>query len=152
MADNKINNDSTFDITDILKAVDNEGNENIMKYTRDIIHKMKNDILQQLHLPVSTLKDYHKKLKRFRYVDDLSDLNYGSYIRWINISNPEQLKLTNGGIICDIQFYDSGVQILCKNPYNRFYQIKFDNCIIFQRLTDQEEVILDVINYLNVNK
>ena len=102
MADNKVNDVSNFDITDILKAVDNEGNENIMKYTRESIHKMKNDILQQLHLRIPVLKDYHKKLKRFRYVDDLSDLNYGSYIRWINITNPEKLKLTNGGIICDL--------------------------------------------------
>lgn len=140
--------ESTFDISEILKAVENDGNENIMKYTRSTIHSMKNDILQQLHLSSEVLKDYHKKLKRFRYVDDLSDLNYGSYIRWINISNPEHLKLTNGGIICDIQFYDTGVQILCKNPYNRFYKLTFDNCIIFQRLTGQEEVILDVISYL----
>jgi len=141
--------DTNFDITEILKAVENTENENIMKYTREKIHNMKDDILQQLQFSEEKLADYHGKLKNFRYVDDLSDLNYGSYIRWINISNPERLQLTNGGIICDIQFFDSGVQILCKNPYNKFYQIKFDNCIFFQKLTNQEQVILDVISYLN---
>ena len=148
MSDNEDDTSNEL-IQQILSAVDNEQNENIMKYTRESIHKIKNDILQNLHLQKEALKDYHKKLKQFRYIEDLSDLNYGSYIRWINITNPERLKLTNGGIICDIQIYDSGVHILCKNPYNKFYQINFDNCLIFQRLTNQEQVILDVISYLD---
>ena len=151
MEDDEDNEDesNTQIVSQILNAIENEDNENIMKYTRESIHKMKNDILQNLHLQVDVLKDYNKKLKDFRYIDDLSDLKYGSYIRWINISNPEKLRLTNGGIVCDIQIYDSGIQILCKNPYNRFYQIKFDNCVIFQKLSDQEQVILDVMTYLD---
>jgi hypothetical protein len=139
-----------FDITPILKAIDNESNENIMKYTRESIHKSKNDILQQLQLPVQTLRDYHKKLKHFRYVDDLSDVKYGAFIRWVNISNPENLKLTNGGIVCDVKFYQTGVQIVCKNNRGWLFQLKFDECIIFQKLTNQEEVILDVITHLKI--
>ena len=138
-----------FDITPILKAIDNESNENIMKYTRESIHKSKNDILQQLQLPVQTLRGYHKKLKHFRYVDDLSDVKYGAFIRWVNISNPHNLKLTNGGIVCDVKFYQTGVQIVCKNNRGWLFQLKFDECIIFQKLTNQEEVILDVMQYLD---
>ena len=62
---------------------------------------------------------------------------------------PQILNLTNGGIICDIKFYNNGVQILCKNNGNRFFQIKFDSCLIFQKINKQEQIILDIINYLD---
>ena len=28
-----------------------------------------------------------KKLKLYQFVDELPDMKYGSYVRWINISN-----------------------------------------------------------------
>ena len=137
------------DISSILRAIDNSNNENIMKYTRESISSTRNDILQRLHLPVQTLKDYNNKLKNYRYIEDLSDMNYGSYIRWINIRDPSKIKLTNGGIVCDVKFTNTGVNVVCKNARNRIFQIKIDECIVFQRLTDQEQVILDVINYID---
>ena len=139
----------SFDISKLLTAVDNDNNENIMKYTRSSIATMKNDILQKLQLSSDSLKELHKKLKHYRYINDLTDINYGGYIRWISLNDPENIKLTNGGITCDIKFYNKGVQILCKNNYNRFFQIKFDNCLIFQKLNNQEQVILDIIKYLD---
>ena len=143
--------DNTAIISSILHAIENENNDNIMKYTRESIHASRNDILQQLRLPVQTLKQYNKKLKSYRYINDLSDLKYGAYIRWINISDPSKIKLSNGGIICDIKFYGEGVQVVCKNTFSRFFQIKYDECIIFQKLTNQEQVILDVISYLKTD-
>ena len=31
---------------------------------------------------------------------------------------------------------------------NRIFQIKFDECYVFQKLTNQEQVILGVLDYL----
>ena len=138
-----------LDVNYLLKSMDNNNNENIMKYSYESISTGKNNILQQLQLSREHLKDLHKKLKQYRYVDDLSDINYGSYIRWIPLKNPNIIKLTNGGHICDIKFYNDNVQILCKNSMHRIFQIKFDEQLIFQKLTNQERVILDVIKYLN---
>ena len=137
-----------FDIHQLLHAIDNDNNEPIMKYTRDQINAIKNDILQQLQLPREQIKSFHKKLKHYRYVNDLTDINYGSYIRWISLKSPEHIKLTNGGLLCDTKFFENGVQLLCKNNFNRMFQIKFDENLIFQKLSDQEQIILDVINYL----
>ena len=95
------------------------------------------------------LKEYHTKLKDYRYVDDLSDIQYGRYIRWINLNNPNNIKLTNGGLIIDIKILESGIHVVCKNNMNNRFQIKIDECVIFQKLSDQEKIILSVLDYLD---
>ena len=151
------------EIEDILKTLDNDENEFLLNHTRSSIQQVKNDILQKLQLSKEELKELHKKLqlsskelkeihkklKPYRYVEDLTHLKYGSYIRWIKITNPDNIKLTNGGIVTDIKFNKTGCNVLCKNNMNRFFEIKFDECIIFQKMTDQENVLLDVLTYLS---
>jgi len=44
----------------------------------------------------------------------LSDIQYGRYIRWINLNDPENIKLTTGGIIIDIKILASGIHVVCK--------------------------------------
>lgn len=134
---------------DLLSALDNESNESIMKLNNRKIKDIKNTILQRLQLDRETLKNLHKKLKNYRYVDELPDINYGSYIRWISLKNPSNIKLTNGGLICDIKILDEGVHIMCKNNMNRVMQIKIDENLVFQRLSEQEHVILSVLDYLD---
>ena len=78
----------------------------------------------------------------------MNDLQYGFYIRWISLKNPENLKLTTGGIIIDIDIISDCVQIRIKNNMNRIFQIKLDENMIFQKITPQEYVILGVLDYL----
>jgi len=132
-----------------LKALDNENNEGIQKYNTNLIKQMKNDYLQKLLLPREILKDYHKKLQTYRYVDDLSDIQYGRYIRWINLTNPNNLKLTNGGIIIDIKILSNGIHVICKNNRNHKFQVKIDECYIFQKMTDQEQIIIHAIDHIS---
>ena len=132
-----------------MKALDNENNDGIQKYNTSLIKQIKNDYLQKLLLPRDKLKDFHLKLKDYRYVDDLTDIQYGRYIRWINLNDPNNIKLTTGGIIIDIKILASGIHVVCKNNKNHRFQIKIDECFIFQKLTDQEKIILSALDYLN---
>lgn len=143
--------DDNIDIDGLLKALDNDSNSNIGDLTMSKIQATKNDVLQQLRLSRDTLKNLHKKLKNYRFVDDLDDVQYGHYIRWISLKDPSNIKLTNGGIICDIRVFGEQVHIRCRNNLNRIMQIILDECLVFQKLTDQERVILDVLNYLENN-
>lgn len=143
MVDNK-----EFNVDKLLNALDNEDNENFLKLNKELIQKYKNDILQKLQLSRETLKEFHKKLKNYRYVEDLADIKYGSFIRWINIKNIHDIKLTNGGVIIDVLFYPTGVQIKCKSFNNNFFSIKFDECLIFQKLTQQESILLNIMDML----
>ena len=142
--------DEETNINELLEsALNNENNSNIMELTNEKISKWKNDALQRLFLERKKLKLFHKKLKDYKYVSDMSDLSYGHYIRWINLKDPENFKLTNGAIVCDIKVINNQVQIICKGGNRRIFQIKFDENMIFQKLTDQEKVLLSVLDYLN---
>jgi len=137
----------TLDIPSLLKALDNDNNENIMDLDLDKINKIKNDIISELDLTEEKHETIMNSLIEYKYIDEIPDLDYGHYIRWIPLKDPSNIKLTNGGILCDIKVNDQ-VSLLCKNKLNRFFQIKMDECLIFQKLSEQEKIILNVINYL----
>ena len=134
---------------DLMNALENESNGSIMDLTNGKIKEHKNNILQKLQFTREKLKETHKKLKQYRYVRDMNDLEYGYYIRWIPLKNPEKINLTNGGHICSIEIIKNQIQIKCRNNLNRIFQIKFDECIIFQKLTDQEKILLGILDHLN---
>ena len=137
-----------FDIDVLSKALENEENEELLNLDNSKIKCIKNDILQKLGLPTSKLKAYHKTLKKYRYIDELPGIRYGAYIRWISLRDPANIKLTNGGIICDIKVEDC-IHIVCKNNMNRFFEIKMGECLIFQKLSEQEQILLSAMDYLH---
>ena len=79
-----------FQANAILDALENETNASIMELTTEKIQAQKNNMLQRLQLPKNKLKEFHKKLKKYRYCSDLKDIQYGFYIRWIPLKNPEK--------------------------------------------------------------
>tara|TARA_B110000261_G_scaffold147487_1_gene172463 strand:+ start:204 stop:566 length:363 start_codon:yes stop_codon:yes gene_type:complete len=111
------------------------------------IQQITNDMLQKLRLPREKLKKMNKTLKQYRFVDEIPDIKYGAYVRWINLNSTE-LKLTNGGIICDIKIVNDDVMIVCRNTMGRFFQFKLNECLAFQKITDQEKVLLSALDYL----
>ena len=140
---------SEQEINNLLLALENESNSSIMNMTTSKIKTIKNNMLQKLGLEREELKTIHKKLKHYRYCSDMQDVQYGYYIRWISLKNPDNIKLTNGGLIIDIDIINNCLQLRIKNNMNRIFQIKLDECYIFQKITPQEQVILGVLDYLD---
>jgi len=136
------------DLSFLEKSLTNECNKNITNLTFDNINKNKQAIISDLYLSKRDKDTLLKQLKDYQYIDELPDLVEGRYIRWINIINPHNIKLTNGGILCEIKIEDY-VTLVMKNKMNRFFQINLDENLIFQKLTDQEKVILYAIDLAN---
>ena len=126
----------------------NETYDNIMHLTFKKITQMNLDILNELHLDKQTTMNYLKKLKGYRYVDEVNELKYGAFVRWIPITDPENLPLHYSGIICDIKITDNGIQLVCKNFMHRHYTFQMDECLIFQKITPQEEIVLHALEQL----
>ena len=141
-------NTPTLDITKLETALDNSINESIMNFTTKKIMELNLKILQELNLDRKTNIEYLKKLKGYKYVDELTDLKHGAFIRWIPITNPEYLPLNQCGMICDINITDDGVFIVCKNFMHRHYNFKMDDVLIFQKLSSQELIILSALDHL----
>lgn len=137
-----------MDVNKLMYALDNENNESIMNLTSKKILEMNLNIIKELHLDKPTSLDYLKKLRGYRYVDEINDLKHGSFIRWIPITDPSYLPLHHCGMICDIKITDNGVLITCKNFMHRHYTFKMDECLIFQKLTTQEKVIIHALDHL----
>lgn len=140
-----------FNVETLLKAVHNEDNKKLMSTSFSDLKTIKNDILQQLQLTGEEMKDVHKKLKEYRYVDEIADLKFGSYIRYISICDPENMILAKGGVLCDIIINDEGVNLTFKNFMHQHFQIKMQECLLFQKLSNEEKVLLSAIEYLNKN-
>ena len=136
------------DYQKLLNIVTNEESNTILHTSLQDISKRKENLLKELHLPKEDENDLLRKLKNYRYVMELPDLEIGNYIRWINLKRDE-LKLTNGGILCDTVVTENGLHIKCKNNRNRFFQFNFEECIVFQKLNDQEKILLSILDYLN---
>ena len=133
----------------LKKALDNDKNEVVLNMDTSKITKAKNDIFAHLNLPKSELKIIQKKLKDYRLIDEVNEMHFGSYIRWITIKNPEDIRLTNGGIVCDMKSSNDDIYITCKNNMNRIFRLKMSENIIFQKKSDQERVLIKAMDYLN---
>jgi hypothetical protein len=133
----------------LQEALQNDNNLSIINTTIQEIKAQKNDILQQLGLKKTDLKEFHSKLKDYRYIDDIKDLNYGNNIRWISLKNIDNVKITNGAVLCDIKILDKGLSLCLKTFNNKYFTIYLNENLIFQKISDQEKILLKAIDYLN---
>ncbi len=80
------------------------------------------------------------KLVGYQWISELSQLKLGRWIRWIKSPNPLIKKtLTNGGFLTNITETDC---LLCRNGMGRLIQVKFDDVLIFQKFSADENLIL----------
>ena len=137
---------------ELLKnALENPNNSNFVDYSYDNIHKSKNDILQKLNYDSNTLKFINKKLKKFMYIENYNDITPSSYIKWINISNPNDLSLKNGGYFCNFKNTenpDNTIAVI-KLFNNKYISIYLSENLIFKKITQQEDIILKALKLLN---
>ena len=132
---------TTDNIQNILDMIDDyDCPSNIENKTTDDIIKDIIEILTENN--VQDINKVSSKLIGYVYIDEICDIQKGRHIRWIRITPGSKRVLTNGGVIMDTKFTDNGTQILCKNKANKFIQYKFDDCISFQKMTKQEEIIV----------
>ena len=138
-----------MDIDTLLKALDNEENSYLIDMTTTKIQDLNKKILNDLHLSKKEIQEYLNKLKDYIYIDDMSQLKYGAYIRYIPITNPDDLPLHGGAHVCEMKILDDGISLICKGFGHRHFQLKFDEIIIFQKLTNQEKVLLKAVEFLH---
>mgnify|MGYP001158762454 CR=1 FL=1 len=143
------------DIDDLKKVFENaidETNDSTVEYlTSGKIQEHKTKIFDEMNLNMRERERAHKSLKFYRYISDLNEFKYGMFIRWYSLKKFKQreLKLEMGGFISDIKIVTDDVHIICKNIFGKHVQIKIGENIIFQKITDQEKVIISVVDYVN---
>jgi hypothetical protein len=142
-----------MDVNKLINALDNENNEKILNLTTKKIKEMNMKILMELSLPREKMLRIVRKLNGYRYVDEIDELKCGTYLKWILLTDPDpdNLELNKGALFCEIKCKDEGVFIVCKNMgfSSRHFQIKMDECLLFQKLTTQEIILLNALDHLS---
>jgi len=132
---------SKINTTELLRSVKTDFLEN------QTIESISANIFDSFnHLPLNKENDkeiiasHYKRLIGYRFVDELHLLHKGKYVRWIRHDAPE--KLMKGAVVVDIQFGDFGANILCRLMTGDFLRYRFDKCNTYQKLTDEEQLLL----------
>ena len=138
-----------MDIEFLQEALENDDNLNIINTNIQEIKQKKNEILQELGLDRNDLKSFHKKLNGYMYIDNIKDLKYGRNIRWVNLNKITNIKITNGAVLCDIKIHDKGIALILKSFNNTYITMYLNENIIFQKISDEEKILLKAVDYLN---
>ena len=81
------------------------------------------------------------------YVDQADEFKSGAYLRWISLTDETLTKdsLNRGAFFCNIQIGKDECFVVCKKgPY--YFQIAMDECIIFQKLSQMDQLLLEAIS------
>jgi hypothetical protein len=96
-------------------------------------------------LHAENLLPFAVKLKGYKHVDELQDMREGTFVRWIHFN---RRKLTNGAFLVRVDIRDDGIYLLMRNTYGKLFSIWADECLIFQKITPQERIMLVAMNHV----
>jgi hypothetical protein len=144
---------STIDPNELLKELEKERNRYIEdKTTKDMIEEIKQSIEEEFgdELEKNIQKTMIQKLIGYRYADELDVLHIGKNTRWIQ-KYKDDIKVTNGGLLLNTIFTEDGINLVIKLWNGRINKIRFDDCLVYQKMSFGEQLILMVADYIKNN-
>jgi hypothetical protein len=160
--------ESQINIRELLESVEIEEVEEIS--LADITRENITVVREYAHSSIIPL--LCKKLIDFRYIDKIYQLKFGRTLRWIPIKglvenydehldqNQDQDQAQDqensptinglvkyGGVLVKILFVESGTNLLIRSRLG-FNQIKMSDNLVFQRLSDDEKIVMGCRNLL----
>jgi len=142
-----------LDINAILSAMNKTENNTIANLTLKKIHMRRHEILSSLHLTPEKMSEFERKLQMYRVIENPYDLKHNQLIRWIPLRSLETRPyLTLGGILFNVRenLEEEGIHNVSIRNVKRFvFNIKFELNIVFQRLSEEELLILRAIEYVD---
>lgn len=141
-----------LDINEIISSIDPEKHHNLHSLSMARVDQIKQEVLYELNIPPEKHPTYLTKLKDYMLVETLDQLKAGRYIRWILLTKNNHMRLDEGALVFTI-FERKDVDFLyCQKisrNFNRKFMLRFDRCIIFQKLKIDELLILNAMNYVD---
>jgi hypothetical protein len=154
-------NPSDFDCLktdELLAAYEKEGNKYLENKSNKDIDDEKLASFETNNCVVTLTKTERialmKKLVGYRYADEIDTLHIGKYTRWIQkyplTESDEVFKyvLSPGAFLTMVDYLDTGIVLTLKTWNNKVFRINFDNCLIYQKLSAGEELVLMTADYL----
>ena len=135
--------ESKLDINKLLANADENQNAYLKNETLETITRTIFDTVSSINnISENEAKSICEKLKGYRYVDNLCDLRSGLHIKWIRLGTHTP-KMKSGALVSNIKIGESA-NVLCRHFNQKFFTIRFEDHIIFQKLSPEEEIILSM--------
>ena len=150
LIENALKDPTLVSTLNIEKIVEASEDSNFLGKSMDTVTKNIVEILEELEVSSEKVIEFSGKLIGYQYIDRVCDIRLGRFIRWIkrpnskNIDNVMNYTLHRGGILTSIDVNDSGIVLLCRNVNNRFFRMKWEDCVFFQQLSLEEKIILSL--------
>jgi len=139
---------SNINVDELLNAIDSEKTDYLENKTLKSISNEIFESLVEIGCSSKTIKNYCEKLIGYRLVNKIYELHKGKLVKTIKIvdeKTPEtkpEPKIRMHGTVSNIKFLDNGTHVVCMVFPQRYSQYKFDNHLTFQKLSDDEQLIL----------
>lgn len=133
-----------LDVDGILNNLDTENkNYLVNKKVTTLLEENKEALSSLNKITEYQLEVLCKKLNKYHFVDEMYELHLGKHVRYIR-KNDANHVVKVGGIVVDIKFLNNGTHIMILNKFisKRPIQYKFDDVLTFQKLTEEEQLIL----------
>jgi len=135
----------SIDTEMLNKALENSNNDDIINLSYDIIEKSKIKLYRIINMNDSEIVKLKKQLENYIFIDTIDKLKIGNYLRWFKV---EEKYLYKGGFLMDIIIANENINLLMKNITNKSFTIVFNNIYLFKKLSNQENIILKAMEYL----
>ncbi len=144
---------SKINASELLAAYDNNYNKYLEdKTSADIAQEIASsfELLEETFKITATVKrELAEKLTGYRFVDELDTLHVGKYMRWIQKYTTEpRPKISNGGILTVVEHGTNGIFLKIRLNNQAIINIAFDNCLIYQKMSTGEQLVLLAADYL----
>ena len=130
---------------DFVSAYDKYNNQYLQDKTNKIIQQ---EIIESLKHLVQENESYLKKLSGYRFVDEIDQLHIGKFTRWIP-KYEDETRLVVGGFVTNLDYTDNGILLTVKTWQNQILKVVFDQCLLYQKLSPDEKLVLLAADYLN---
>ena len=141
-----------MDINAILSAMNKAENNTIASLTLKKIAARRHEILSSLNLTPEKMAEFERKLPMYRVIENPYDLKHNQLIRWIPLRSLETRPyITLGGTLFRVRENpEDGIHVVTIRNVKRFvFNIKFELNVVFQRLSQEEMLILRAVEYVD---
>jgi len=140
-----------LDINAILSAMNKAENNTIANMTMKKITARRHEILSSLNLTTEKMEEFERKLHMYRVIENPLDLKHNQLIRWIPLRSLEvRPYVTLGGTLFRVrENTEEKMHIVTIRNIKKFvYNIRFELNVMFQRLSQEELLILRAVEYV----
>ena len=140
-----------LDVNAILSAMTKSENRTIVNMTLPKIAARRQEVLSSMNLTPEKMAEFERKLQMYRVVETPDELKHNQLIRWIPLRSLETRPyVTIGGCLFRVKYNEEEALhiVTIRNVKKFVFNIKFELNAVFQRLSEEELLILRAVEYV----